>query len=207
LAVTVTGERVDVRFLAPAGADDEATEEEATAEGEAHEEEVPESDLNPIAPEPKELAWGFGAFAVLALLMRFVFYPRLHKGTEARNELIRSGHEEAERTTAAANDDAAAYEAQLASVRGEVARRIDAARATLEQERSERLAGVNARIAERRSAAAAELERAQAEARDDVEAAAREVAAAAARMATGNEPSDQMVGDAVRDAMSAGVAR
>jgi F0F1-type ATP synthase membrane subunit b/b' len=195
LAVTVTGDRVDVQFLAPAGAeDDETTEEEAPAEGEAHEEEVPESDLNPIAPEPKELAWGF-------------FYPRLHKGTEARNELIRSSHEEAQRTAAAANEDAAAYQAQLATVRGEVARRIDAARATLEQERSERLAAVNAGIAERRGAAAAELERAHAESRDDVEAAAREVAAAAARMATGTEPSYQMVSDAVRDAMSAGVVR
>jgi F-type H+-transporting ATPase subunit b len=195
LAVTVTGDRVDVRFLAPAG----------TGEEEAHEEEVPESDLNPIAPELKELTWGFGAFAVLALLMRFLLYPRLHKGLVARNDLIRSGHEDAERITAAAQSDAAAYEAQLASVRGEVAQRIDAARATLEQERSQRLGEVNARIAERRSAAAADLDRARAESRDDVEAAARDVAAAAARMATGREPSVEMVNDAVRDAMTTGV--
>jgi F-type H+-transporting ATPase subunit b len=206
LAVTVTSDRIDVRFLAPAGAEDEeTTEEEATGE-EAHEEEVPESDLNPIAPELKELAWGFGAFIVLALLMRFLLYPRLHKGVVARNDLIRSGHEEAEQITAAAQDDAAEYESQLASVRGEVARRIDAARATLEQERSERLAEVNARIAERREATAAEVDRAREQARGSVEVAVRDVAAAAGRLATGNEPDQADLAEAVRAAMSAGVA-
>ena len=32
----------------------------------AEEKEVPENDLNPIAPEMKEFAWGMGAFAVMA---------------------------------------------------------------------------------------------------------------------------------------------
>ena len=138
----------------------------AGAEEEAHE-EVPEDDLNPIFPELKEIAWGFGAFIVLAVLMRWVLYPRCSKGIEARDALIRSGHEDAEQITAAAQGDADAYEAQLASVRAEAASRIDAARATLEQERSERLAAVNARIAERRAAAAAEVEAAQGAAQGD----------------------------------------
>ena len=63
----------DVLFHAPAGAE----------EGEAHE-EVPENDLNPIFPELKEVVWGFGAFIVLAVLMRWVLFPRMQKGTEAR---------------------------------------------------------------------------------------------------------------------------
>jgi F-type H+-transporting ATPase subunit b len=185
-----------ILFHAPAGAD----------EGEAHE-EVPEDDLNPIFPELKEIAWGFGAFIVLAVLMRWVLYPRLHKGIEARNQLIRSGHEDAEQITAAAQGDAEAYEAQLASVRAEAARRIDAARATLEQERSERLAAVNASIGERRAAAAAEVEAAKAAAQGSVEMAVRDVAAAAGRLATGRQPDDAAVEAAVSAVVSAGVTR
>ena len=186
----------DELFHAPAGAE----------EGEAHE-EVPENDLNPIFPELKEVVWGFGAFIVLAVLMRWVLFPRMQKGTEARQELIRSGHEDAEQITAAAQGDAEAYESQLASVRADAAKRIDAARATLEQERSERLAGVNAAIAERRAAAAAEVEQARARAQVDVETAVREVAAAAGRLATGRQPDQDAVAEAVSAVMSAGVSR
>ncbi len=193
--ITVVGDRVDVSFLAPAGAEEEAHEE------------VPEDDLNPIFPELKEIAWGFGAFIVLAVLMRWVLFPRMQRGTDARGDLIRSGHEDAEQITAAAQGDADAYESQLASVRAEAAGRIDAARATLERERSERLAAVNAAIAERRSAAAAEVEAAKAAARGSVETAVRDVAAAAGRLATGRQPDDETVGTSVRDVMGAGVTR
>ncbi len=193
--VTVVGDRVDVSFLAPAGAEEEAHEE------------VPEDDLNPIFPELKEIAWGFGAFVVLAVLMRWVLFPRIQRGTEARDALIRSGHEDAEQITAAAQGDADAYESQLASVRAEAASRIDAARATLEQERSERLTAVNAAIAERRAAAAAEVERARAAAQGTVEMAVRDVAAAAGRLATGNEPDDDDVAESVSAVMSAAVTR
>jgi F-type H+-transporting ATPase subunit b len=193
MILTVYGDRVE--FLAPAGAEEEAHEE------------VPEDDLNPIFPELKEIAWGFGAFIVLAVLMRWVLFPRMQRGTEAREALIRSGHTDAEQITAAAQGDADAYESQLASVRAEAASRIDAARATLEQERSERLAAVNAAIAERRSAAAAEVEAAKAAAHASVETAVRDVAAAAGRLATGRQPDDETVGAAVRDVMSAGVTR
>ena len=58
-AMSVVARGARRRFHAPAGAEDE----------EAHE-EVPEDDLNPIFPELKEIVWGFGAFIVLALLMR-----------------------------------------------------------------------------------------------------------------------------------------
>jgi len=193
--LTLNGEAL-VQFNAPAGAEEE----------EAHE-EVPESDLNPIFPELKEVAWGFGAFIVLAVLMRWVLFPRMQKGTEARHALIRAGHEDADQITAAAQGDADTYEAQLASVRAEAAKRIDAARATLEQERSERLAAVNATIAERRAAAAAEVERAREAAQSSVEMAVRDVAAAAGRLATGSEPDDEDVAEAVSAVMSQGAAR
>ncbi len=139
--------------------------------------------------------------------MRWVLYPRFHKGIEARNQLIRSGHEVAEQITADAQGDAGAYEAQLASARAEAATRIDAARATLEQERSARLAEANARIAERRAAATAEVEAAKAQAQGSVEQAVRDVAAAAGRLVTGRQPDDETVGEAVSAVMSAGVAR
>jgi F-type H+-transporting ATPase subunit b len=174
--------------------------------GEETHEEVPEDDLNPIFPELKEITWGFGAFIVLAVLMRWVLYPRLHKGVVARDELIRSGHEEGERIAAAAVGDAQAYEAQLAAVRAEAATRIDAARATLERERAERLAEVNARIAARRAEVAAEVERAREAARASVEAAVRDVAAAAGRLATGREPDESIVAEAVT-AVSSGATR
>jgi F-type H+-transporting ATPase subunit b len=194
MILTVFGDRL-VEVHAPAGAEEEALEE------------VPEDDLNPIFPELKEMAWGFGAFIVLAVLMRWVLYPRLHKGIEARAQLIRSGHDDAEQITAAAEGDADTYETQLASVRAEAAKRIDAARATLEQERSERIAAVNAGIAERRAAAAAEVEAAKTAAQASVEQAVRDVAAAAGRLATGRQPDDETVGAAVGAVMSAAVTR
>ncbi len=92
-------------------------------------------------------------------------------------------------------------------MRAEAASRIEAARATLEQERSERLAAVNAAIAEKRAAAAAEVEAAKTAAQSSVEQAVRDVAAAAGRLATGRQPDDDAVGAAVSAVMSAGVAR
>jgi F-type H+-transporting ATPase subunit b len=192
-----TGEVVEVNVPLP-------VQEDGAEEAE---EVVPESDLNPIAPEMKEIVWGFGSFLVFVVLMRLFLYPRLRKGMDARYALIRSGHEEATRITESAEADAADYESRLAAVRAEAAQRIDAARATLEQERSERLAAVNAAIAERKAAAAAEVERAREAARADVEAAVSDVAAAAGRLATGRQPVEDAVTAAVRDAMSAGVAR
>jgi F-type H+-transporting ATPase subunit b len=139
--------------------------------------------------------------------MRWVLYPRLRRGVDARDELISSGHEDAEQITAAAQGDADAYEAQLASVRAEVAQRIDAARATLEQERTQRLTEVNARIAERRAAAAADVEAAKAAARGAVESAVGDVAAAAGRLATGAEPNPDSVAGAVSAVLGAEVSR
>ena len=126
---TVTDASVSVVFVSV----------EDGGEEEAHENVPAETDLNPIAPEPKEMLWGFGSFVVFAVLMRFFLYPRLRKGMDARYALIRSGHEQAEQITDAARDDVARYEAQLAAIRAEAQQRIEAARSTLDGERAERL--------------------------------------------------------------------
>jgi F-type H+-transporting ATPase subunit b len=171
------------------------------------EHEVPESDLNPIAPELKEIAWGFGAFVVFALLMRYWLFPKLKRSMDARYASIRGDFEAADAATAAATGEVARYEAQLAAAKAEANTRIDAARQQLEAERQARLGEVNARIAERRAAAAAELEAAREAAKPQIEAAVVDVAARAGELATGRRPSDAVVQAAVAEVMGVGVAR
>jgi F-type H+-transporting ATPase subunit b len=175
--------------------------------GEEAHEEVPEKDLNPIFPEVKEILWGFGSFVVFAVLLRYVFFPKLRKSMDARYFAIRAGHEQAEKVTDDAREAVARYEAQLAGIRAEAQQRIEAARATLESERSEQLTAVNTRIAERRAAAATQAEQARQAAQADVEAAVRAVASRAGELATGRAPDPQVVNAAVADVMSAGVGR
>jgi F-type H+-transporting ATPase subunit b len=168
---------------------------------------APESDLNPIFPELKEVAWGFGSFAVFAIVLRYVLFPPLKRSMDARYASIRADHEQADATTAAARGDVAAYEARLAEVRAEAAARVDAARATLESERQARLAEVNARIAERKAAAQAEVDAAREAARSQIESAVADVAATAGELATGRRPDPAVVSTAVSEVLSAGVAR
>jgi F-type H+-transporting ATPase subunit b len=194
--VTQTGASVQVSL--PGG---------LVAAEEGEEIEVPENDLNPIAPEVKEMLWGFGSFVVLALLMRFVLFPRLKKGMDARYGSIRADHEAADAMRADAKGEVASYEAALAEVRLEAAARIEAARQTLEAERAEQLAVVNERIAQRKAAAAAEAEAARAAVQAQVHAAVGEVTANAVERAVGKRPADEVVQRAVADVMSAGVAR
>jgi F-type H+-transporting ATPase subunit b len=171
------------------------------------EEAVPEKDLNPIFPEVKEIVWGFGSFIVFAVLLRYWLYPRLRKGMDARYFSIRDGHESAEKVTDDAREAVAQYEAQLATIRGEAQQRIEAARATLDAERSEKIGAANTRIAEKRAAAATEAEQARAAAQADVESAVRAVATRFAELATGRTPDPAVVNEAVAEAMSAGVTR
>lgn len=203
---TVTGHtaddvvvRVDLRaadgVFAPRAADEEGEAEEA------------ETDLNPIFPEVKEMAWGFGSFVVLAILMRYFLYPRLRTGMDARYRLIEGGHEQAEQVTTSARNDVAEYERQVAAIKAEAQQRVEAARATLEAERAERLAEVNARVAERRVAAATDVEAARTAAQSEVESAVRAVAAHAGQLATGRAPDPDVVARAVADAMSVGASR
>jgi F-type H+-transporting ATPase subunit b len=196
--VTGSGESLEVSFLG------ESQFVEALVSAE---QEVPENDLNPLAIEMKELVWGFGSFAVMALILRYALYPKLKKGMDARAEGVRLDNEAAESTTAAARADVAGYEAQVASLRAEAQQRVEAARATLEAERAERLAAANAEIAERRGAAMAEVDAARAAAQGDVEAAVVDVVSTFAERATGRPVDASVVQNVVRESMSAEVAR
>ena len=171
------------------------------------EEEVPTNDLNPIAPELKEIAWGFGAFVVFAIALRLWLFPKLRSGMQQRYDGIQSDKERADTLTASARADVAEYEARLASVRVEAQHKIDTARQTLEAERTGRLAEVNARIADRRAAAAAEVDAAREAAMADVESAVADVVSTAAPMVTGRPADPEAVRTAVRAAMSAEVSR
>jgi F-type H+-transporting ATPase subunit b len=191
---------VEVRLVGVA--DDEAAEE-----GEAHSEVEPKDGPSPIAPEPKELIWGAGAFIVFAVLMRLVLYPRMKKGMDARYASIRTGHEDADATRLAAVAEMSEYQTQLAAVRAEATARIDAARQTLEAERQERLAEVNARIAERRAEALARVEAEREAARDQIEEAVAELVSDIVTLATGKQPDRVAVTGAVSSAMTVGVAQ
>jgi F-type H+-transporting ATPase subunit b len=191
-----------VEVLVVSVADDEAGEE-----GEAHSDVAPKDGPSPIAPEPKELAWGAGAFIVFAVLMRLVLYPRMRKGMDARYATIRAGHEDADATRLGARTEVSEYQAQLATVRAEAAVLVDAARHTLDAERQERLAEANARIAERRAEALAQAQAAHDAASAQIEEAVADLVSNITELATGRHPDSAMVSGAVSSAMHAGVAR
>ena len=107
---------------------------------------------SPIAPELKELAWGAGSFIVLfAAHAVLVLFPKLKKGMDARYGRASVGdHETADAERAAAKAEVAEYEARVGGrSRPRRASAVDAARQTLEAERTAPLAEVNAGIAAR----------------------------------------------------------
>jgi len=124
--VTLKGALVGVSFVAAEG--DEEHEDPAKCEftevDEATGETVCADGPSPIAPEPKEIAWGAGAFIVLAVAMRFFLFPRLKRGMDARYGHIREGHEQADAVRAAAKSEVAEYEAALAGVKAEANERV-----------------------------------------------------------------------------------
>lgn len=193
--VTSSGPTIEVTLL---GADFVTAEEGEEAAG-------PESDLNPIAPELKEVVWGFGAFVVLALAMRLFLYRKVRDGMTARYDRVEGDLESAVASTNSARADVAAYEAQVAAVRADAQTRVEAARATLETERTEQIAAANARIADKRGVAAAEVEAAKLAARGQVESAVVDVSARLSELAAGRSPNDDVVRRAVGDAMNQGV--
>ena len=162
---------------------------------------------SPIAPELKEVLWGGGSFVVFAVLMRFVLYPRLKKGMDARYASIRASHEGADATRAEAKAEVAGYEAQLAGVKAEAAAHIDAARQTLETERAAKLAAVGAEIAEQRAAASAANDAARQAVQSQIESAVGDVSGRAIELAVGKKPDAAVVSRVVLEVMSVGVAR
>lgn len=196
--VTGSGDSLEVTFLGHS----QFVEALVSAE-----QEVPANDLNPIAIEMKELAWGFGSFVVMALVFRYVLYPKLKRGMDERAAGVRRDREAAEALTASALADVAGYESQVASLRAEAQQRVEAARATLEAERAERLAAANAEIADRRGAASAQVDAARAAAQSDVEAAVVDVVSTFAALATGRPVDPSLVQNVVSDSMGAEVAQ
>lgn len=160
-------------------------------------------ELIPILPEAKEVIWGFGSFVVFAVVLRYWLYPKLRDGMTARYESIRGDFDKAETLTASARAEVAEYEAQVASVRADAQGRVEAARATLEAERTDKVTAVNARLAEKRAAATAEVEAARAAASSQVAEAVASVASRAGELAIGKAPSDAVVSAAVNNAMGA----
>ncbi len=173
----------------------------------AADKELPESDLNPIALEMKELLWGFGAFAVFALVLRYALWPPLKRSIDGRDQRIADDRATAEAITNAAQSDVDAYEAARAEVRAEAHSLIEAARATLESERADKIAAANARIAEVRDRALADVEASREAARGDVEAAVLAVTTTVAERALGRRPSENAVRAAIAQTSPTGVAR
>lgn len=159
-------------------------------------------DPGPIVPELKELAWGAGSFVVLAVLMRFLIFPKLKRGMDARYEGIRGAHEGADRERAAARAEVADYEAQLGAVRAEAAGRVEAARTVLEGERQAAITQLNARLAEQRAQAQAEVDAARAAVRDQIHSAVADVAGRAGELATGRRPDSTVVARVVSEVMA-----
>jgi F-type H+-transporting ATPase subunit b len=160
------------------------------------------SDPGPILPELKELVWGSSAFIVFALLMRFLLYPKLKQGMDARYKHIRDGHESAEQLRSGARAEVSDYEAQVAGIRAEAAKVVDAARQTVEGERQARLAEVNARLDQQRNAALQEANDAREAARGQIHAAVSDVAGRAGELATGQRPPADVVDRVVGEVMA-----
>jgi F-type H+-transporting ATPase subunit b len=207
-AVVTKGAQIDVQFYA--AAQEEGDHEELHVEDCEFPPEEGEAECgtgpNPIMPEVKELAWGAGAFIVFAVLMRFYLFPKLKRGIDARYNLIREGHEQADAARAGARAEVADYEAALATVKAEANERVEAARRTLEAERAQRLSEVNANIASKREAAAEATRAAREAARADVATAVGDVAGRTLQLAVGKAPDESAVRAAVDAVMGAGVA-
>lgn len=156
---------------------------------------------SPIAPEIKELAWGAGAFIVLFVLMRLFLYPRLKAGMNARYGKIRGDHETAESVRAEAKAEVAAYAAELGSIKAEAAVILEAARRTLEQERSTAIAELNSRLAVRRTEAMAVNDQVRAAAEQNIREAVVDVSGRVAELAIGRRPAAATVNDVVAGLM------
>jgi len=204
-AVVTRGAQIEIKLVAGAEGDEEHHLDCEFPEHNEAGEEICGEGPSPIAPELKELAWGAGAFILLALLMRFFLFPRLKSGMDARYAHIREGHEQADTARAAARAEVAEYESALATVKAEANERVEAARQTLESERTARLAEVNAAVAAKREGAAETMRANRVAVQADVAAAVSEVASRTVELSTGRAPDAAVIRSAVDEAMGAGV--
>jgi F-type H+-transporting ATPase subunit b len=220
-AVVTRGLALEIRFVAAEEGDEHGAEKmtfeeskefcefpyetEAEFEAQASAAHPCQAGPSPLAVEVKELAWGAGAFIVLALLMRFWLFPAVKKGMDARYAHIRAGHEQADNARAAARAEVAEYESALATVKAEAHERIEAARQTLEAERTARLAEVNASIQAKREAAAAEAAAAREAVRGEIASAVADVTSRTVELSIGRVPDPALVRETVDGVMGAEV--
>ena len=204
--VTQTGDQVQVRLVPSETTDttmpvaqlnDPAAQAGTPSTGAAEVKTPP----NPVNPAQNEMLWAAGSFLVLFVLMRYFLFPRLKKSTEARYASIRSNSEGALQVKADAKTDVAEYEKALDAARAEAAGRVDAARQTVDNERTAQLAQVNARIAAARAEADQKNAAARAAAQGDVAAAVATVATRVAELALGKAPDASVVNAAVASTM------
>jgi F-type H+-transporting ATPase subunit b len=140
---------------------------------------------NPILPVGSEMAWGIGSFLLLVLLMRVWLFPKLKKGMDARYAKTRADLDDAERIRQEGAGDVARYEAAIAEVNAEAARRLELARQEADADRTAKITAANARVAERRGAAAAEVEAARQAALASTQPIVLEIGASAAERILG----------------------
>ncbi len=159
---------------------------------------------NPILPVGKEILWTLGTFLLLLALMRYVLYPRLKKGMDARYAHIRGQLENADNVRAGAESELAQYQAAVAQVRAEGNQRVDAARQQLDGERQTRIAAANAQVAEQRAQATAAADAVKQGAMAQVEDAVADVAANISERALGAPVDRAAAQRAAADAVSAG---
>jgi len=157
---------------------------ETVGEGEAHTEEV-EEEPNPILPVGKEIAWGLGSFLVLVVLMRFVAYPRLKQGMDARAAAIRSNLDAADRAKAEADKVMSDYQASLAQAKVQANGIMEEARREVEAVRAERIGALGAELAQMRAQAASEISAAKQAAVASMRAAVADLAVGAAEKVVG----------------------
>ncbi|MBI5089768.1 MAG: ATP synthase F0 subunit B, partial [Actinobacteria bacterium] len=148
-------------------------------------------------------AWGGGSFIVLFVLMRVWLFPKVKQGMHARYGKIRGDHETADQVRAQARAEVTAYEQELAAVKAEAARRIEAVRQEIEGQRAAAIAAANERIGAKRAAANAATDAARAEAAHHIRAAVVDVSGRAAELATGRRPGPDVVDRVVDSLMGA----
>lgn len=140
---------------------------------------------NPILPDFTEMFWGVIFFAILFLLIKFVFLPPMKKVMDEREAAIRDGLAAAEDARAKAGSADAHLADQLAGPRAEAAEIIEAARAEADAERASIIGAAEAEVAEMKAAAAAELQAAKADALGQVTPQVATLAASAASKVLG----------------------
>jgi F0F1-type ATP synthase membrane subunit b/b' len=121
---------------------------------------------------------------------------------DARYNSIRGAHESADQLRISARAEVTDYESQLAAIRAEAARTVEAARHTVESERQARLAEVNVRLNAQRASALEAAEAERTAAKGQIRAAVSDVAGRAGELATGQRPDPGVVDRVVGEVMA-----